>query len=78
MNESRASLVAFYKSTSMYILPEGTSAGTGARAGVGALETAGFGVLVLLSLVKASPASSFLLAGRGLRQKLRQVREPAI
>lgn len=49
--------------------------------GVGARDTAGVGVWVLLSLVKASgklPTSSSSPLGGGLRWRLRQMRGPAI
>lgn len=62
----------------MYIPPRGDRAGTKAKTDVEVPKIVDMRVLVLLPLVGASSASSFLPASRKLRQKLRQVYELAI
>lgn len=66
MNKSKANLIDFYRLTLVYLPSRGAKAGTGAWAKLGAWETADIRVLVSLPLIKASPASLFLPAGREL------------
>lgn len=68
-NDSRANLMIFYKSISIYIL-SGPEVGTGVEVGVKAQEMAGIGVRVSLHLVEASLASLSLPAKERLKQSL--------
>ena len=47
------------------LFKDGATAGAVSGAGVGAQNTTGVGVGVLLSLVRVAPASSFLPLGQG-------------
>ena len=78
MNNSRASLVVFYRSALAYLAMSLTKVRSRAGVGVGTYDITGVGVGVLLPLIEATLASSLLPMGKRFLWKPRQIGGPAI